>query len=42
MFTLSDFVQPRTGGQKLKLIEVNENQIVAVQVGNELGNFGMC
>ncbi|MBA3148334.1 hypothetical protein CBY07_018935 [Salmonella enterica] len=37
MFTPGDFVQPRMGGPKLKVIEVNEDQIVAVQVGNEQG-----
>ncbi|EBQ8939263.1 hypothetical protein DKU73_18590 [Salmonella enterica subsp. enterica serovar Rideau] len=35
MFTPGDFVQPRMGGPKLKVIEVNEDHIVAVQVGNE-------
>lgn len=33
MFTPGDFVQPRMGGPKLKVIEVNEDHIVAVQVG---------
>ncbi|EGC8014012.1 hypothetical protein H9Z65_001102 [Salmonella enterica] len=37
MFTPGDFVQPRMGGPKLKVIEVNEDHIVAVQVGNEQG-----
>ncbi|HAU3222983.1 TPA: hypothetical protein JDH29_002346 [Salmonella enterica subsp. houtenae] len=37
MFTPGDFVQPRMGGPKLKVIEVNEDQIVAVPVGNEQG-----
>ncbi|EAM2803535.1 hypothetical protein IRR91_000775 [Salmonella enterica] len=37
MFTPGDFVQPRIGGPKLKVIEVNEDHIVAVQVGNEQG-----
>ncbi|EEA9699862.1 hypothetical protein GI208_21980, partial [Salmonella enterica subsp. enterica serovar Kentucky] len=32
-----DIVQPRMGGPKLKVIEVNEDHIVAVQVGNEPG-----
>ncbi|EAW1721526.1 hypothetical protein AHX05_22640 [Salmonella enterica subsp. indica] len=35
MFTPGDFVQPRMGGPKLKVIEVNEDQIIAVRVGNE-------
>ncbi|EYI33624.1 hypothetical protein SEEH1576_18804 [Salmonella enterica subsp. enterica serovar Heidelberg str. 41576] len=37
MFTPGDIVQPRMGGPKLKVIEVNEDHIVAVQVGNETG-----
>lgn len=37
MFTPDDIVQPRMGGPKLKVIEVNEDHIVAVQVGNEQG-----
>ncbi|ASO09479.1 hypothetical protein FE298_19455 [Salmonella enterica subsp. salamae serovar 47:z:e,n,x,z15] len=37
MFTPGDFVQPRMGGPKLKVIEVNEDQIVAVRVDNEQG-----
>lgn len=37
MFTPGDFVQPRMGGPKLKVIEVNEDHIVAVQIGNEPG-----
>lgn len=37
MFTPGDIVQPRMGGPKLKVIEVNEDHIVAVQVGNEQG-----
>lgn len=35
MFTPGDIVQPRMGEPKLKVIEVNEDHIVAVQVGNE-------
>lgn len=31
MFTPGDIVQPRMGGPKLKVIEVNEDHIVAVQ-----------
>lgn len=30
MFTPGDFVQPRMGGPKLKVIEVNEDHIVPV------------
>ncbi|WP_426782514.1 hypothetical protein [Salmonella enterica] len=37
MFTPGDIVQPRMGGPKLKVIEVNEDHIVAGQVGNEQG-----
>ncbi|EHP0961184.1 hypothetical protein KN986_001957 [Salmonella enterica subsp. enterica serovar Brandenburg] len=37
MFTPGDFVQPRMGGPKLKVIEVNEDHIVAVQASNEQG-----
>ncbi|EHV4373663.1 hypothetical protein K0K56_002613 [Salmonella enterica] len=37
MFTPGDFVQPRMGGPKLKVIEVNEDNIVAVQASNEQG-----
>ncbi|ELQ6506850.1 hypothetical protein QRA28_004144 [Salmonella enterica] len=37
MFTPGDIVQPRMGGPKLKVIEVNGDHIVAVQVGNEQG-----
>ncbi|EAM8485459.1 hypothetical protein AIP16_15570 [Salmonella enterica] len=37
MFTPGDIVQSRMGGPKLKVIEVNEDHIVAVQVGNEPG-----
>lgn len=36
MFTPGDFVQPRMG-PKLKVIEVNEDHIVAVQASNEQG-----
>lgn len=38
MFTPGDFVQPRMGGPKLKVIEVNKDHIVAVQASNEQGN----
>ncbi|EDF7974103.1 hypothetical protein B4V93_16240 [Salmonella enterica subsp. diarizonae] len=37
MFAPGDIVQPRMGGPKLKVIEVNEDQIVAVQARNEHG-----
>ncbi|ECG8609528.1 hypothetical protein FNH48_19020 [Salmonella enterica subsp. salamae] len=37
MFAPGDIVQPRMGGPKLKVIEVNEDQIVAVQASNEQG-----
>lgn len=37
MFSVGDLVQPRMGGPKLKAIEVHDDQIVAVQAGNEQG-----
>lgn len=38
MFSTGDIVQPRIGGPKLKIIEVNADQIVAVPANNEQGN----
>ncbi|WP_312952253.1 hypothetical protein [Superficieibacter sp.] len=38
MFSIGDIVQPRIGGQKLKVIEVHEDQIVAVPASNEQGS----
>ncbi|URR14038.1 hypothetical protein LT980_05350 [Citrobacter portucalensis] len=38
MFKPGDLVQPRMGGPKLKVVEVNDNQIVAVQASNESGD----
>lgn len=37
MFSVGDFVQPRMGGPKLKVIEVNGESIVAVRASNEQG-----
>lgn len=37
MFSVGDYVQPRIGGQKLKVIEVNDDQIVVVPASNEQG-----
>jgi uncharacterized protein YodC (DUF2158 family) len=37
MFSVGDLIQPRMGGPKLKVIEVHEDQIVAVQASNEQG-----
>ena len=37
MFSVVDYVQPRLGGPKLKVIEVHDDQIVAVQASNEQG-----
>ena len=37
MFKPGDLVQPRMGGPKLKVVEVNDEQIVAVQASNESG-----
>lgn len=31
MFSVGDYVQPRQGGPKLKVLEVNGDSIVAVQ-----------
>ena len=38
MFKPGDLVQPRMGGPKLKVVEVNDDQIVAVQASNESGD----
>ena len=38
MFSVGDLVQPRMGGPKLKVIEVHEDQIVAVPASNEQGD----
>jgi hypothetical protein len=37
MFSVGDYVQPRIGGRKLKVVEVNDDQIVAVPASNEQG-----
>ncbi|MBJ9643155.1 hypothetical protein I5520_14310 [Citrobacter sp. FDAARGOS_156] len=37
MFKPGDLVQPRMGGPKLKVVEVKDEQIVAVQASNESG-----
>ena len=37
MFTVGDLVQPRAGGPKLKVVEVQGDSIIAVQAGNEQG-----
>lgn len=37
MFSAGDLVQPRMGGPKLKVIEVNDDQIVAVRASDEQG-----
>ncbi|BBJ59968.1 hypothetical protein EAS17NKHM_033640 [Enterobacter asburiae] len=37
MFSVCDYVQPRKGGPKLKVLEVNGDSIVAVQASNEQG-----
>ena len=48
MFSVGDYVQPRQGGPKLKVLEVNGEKIVAVQASNEQvlyseeGDFGVC
>lgn len=38
MFAPGDLVQPRPGGPKLKVLEVHEDQVVAVQPGDEQGD----
>jgi uncharacterized protein YodC (DUF2158 family) len=35
MFAAGDLVQPRVGGPKLKVVEVNGDQLVVVQASNE-------
>ncbi|MBM3073295.1 hypothetical protein HV346_17275 [Enterobacter sp. RHBSTW-00994] len=37
MFSVGDYVQPRMGGPKLKVLEVNGDSVVAVQASNEQG-----
>lgn len=37
MFSVGDLAQPRMGGPKLKVLEVNEDQVVVVQASNEAG-----
>ena len=37
MFKPGDLVQPRMGGPKLKVVEVKDEQIMAVQASNESG-----
>jgi len=37
MFSVVDYVQPRKGGPKLKVLEVKGDSIVAVQASNEQG-----
>ncbi|MCV2535286.1 hypothetical protein [Enterobacter wuhouensis] len=37
MFSVGDYVQPRQGGPKLKVLEVDGENIVAVQASNEQG-----
>ena len=37
MFSVGDYVQPRKGGPKLKVLEVIGDSIVAVQASNEQG-----
>ncbi|MCL7702956.1 hypothetical protein M8368_06020 [Enterobacter kobei] len=37
MFSVGDYVQPRKGGPKLKVLEVNGESVVAVQGSNEQG-----
>lgn len=37
MFNPGDIVQPRSGGPKLKVVDVDGDNIVVVQVSNEYG-----
>ena len=37
MLSVGDYVQPRKGGPKLKVLEVNGESVVAVQASNEQG-----
>ena len=37
MFSVGGYVQPRKGGPKLKVLEVNGESVVAVQASNEQG-----
>ena len=37
MFSVGDYVQPRKGGPKLKVLEVNGESVVEVQASNEQG-----
>lgn len=37
MFATGDLVQPRVGGPKLKVVEVNGDSLVVVQASNEQG-----
>ncbi|MEA5195870.1 hypothetical protein [Enterobacter roggenkampii] len=37
MFSVGYYVQPRKGGPKLKVLEVNGESVVAVQASNEQG-----
>ena len=35
MFSVGDYVQPRQGGPKLKVLDVKDDSIVVVQASNE-------
>lgn len=37
MFSVDDYVQPRQGGPKLKVLDVKDDSIVVVQASNEQG-----
>lgn len=37
MFSVGDYVQPRQGGPKLKVLDVKGDNIVAVQASDEQG-----
>ncbi|MFV7531030.1 hypothetical protein [Enterobacter mori] len=37
MFSVGDYVQPRQGGPKLKVLDVKDDSIVVVKASNEQG-----
>lgn len=37
MYSIGDFVQPKKGGPKLKVVEAHDESVVVVQASNEQG-----
>lgn len=37
MYSVGDLVQPKTGGPKMKIIEIHDDQIVTVAASDEQG-----